>query len=324
MKMYYNVQFIRILCVIFALKKCKKYILITQSHNHTITQSFMSKDITISIEQNVISIKEVNQQSYISLTDIARVKSEEPKDAIANWMRLKNTIQLLGYWEIRHNPDFKGVEFEAFKNLSGENAFTLSPQKWIEKTQAIGMISRSGRYGGGTYAHKHIALAFAAWVSAEFNLNLMEELDRLKLEESQRTGQLWDVRRELSKINYHIQTDAIQKYITPQYVLPAKHHSVIYASEADLLNKVLFDMTAAEWRVQNPEAKGNIRDTASDIQLVVLANLESHNAELIKQGINQEERFELLEKICLEQLEVLFKQQQSESFKKLKGVKNKK
>ena len=283
----------------------------------------MNKDQTVRIEQIDVSIKTVNEQAYISLTDLARAKSEEPKDVIANWMRLKNTIQLLGFWELRHNPDFKGVEFEAFKNQAGENAFTLSPQKWIELTNAKGIISKSGRYGGGTYAHKHIALAFAAWVSAEFNLTLMEELDRLKTEESQRLGQAWDVRRELSKINYHIQTDAIQKHIAPQYALPAKHQSIIYASEADLLNKVLFDMTAAEWRLQNPDAEGNIRDAASDMQLVVLANLESHNAELIKQGISQAERFDVLEKICLEQIDVLMKRQQTELFKKLKGTKMK-
>lgn len=283
----------------------------------------MSKGLTIRIEDIDISIKEVNEQSYISLTDIARVKSEEPKNVIANWMRLKNTIQLLGYWEIRHNPDFKGVEFDAFKNQAGENAFTLSPQKWIEITNATGIISKSGRYGGGTFAHKHIALAFAAWVSAEFNLTLMEELDRLKTEESLRSGQSWDIRRELSKINYHIQTDAIQKHITPQYALPTKYQSVIYASEADLLNKVVFDMTAAEWRLKNPESKGNIRDIASDLQLVVLSNLESHNAELIKKGASQEERLEILEKICIEQLEVLIKRQQNEVFKKLKNTKKK-
>ncbi len=284
----------------------------------------MSKGLTIRIEHIDISIKEVNEQSYISLTDIARAKSDEPKDVIANWMRLKNTIQLLGFWEIRHNPNFKGVEFDAFKNQAGENAFTLSPQKWIEMTNATGIISKSGRYGGGTFAHKHIALAFAAWVSAEFNLTLMEELDRLKTEESLKLGQSWDIRRELSKINYHIQTDAIQKHMTPQYALPSKHQSLIYASEADLLNKVLFDMTAAEWRLQHPETQGNIRDTASDMQLVVLANLESHNSELIKQGINQEERFEILEKICFEQLEVLLQRKQNEVFKKLKGTKSKK
>ena len=284
----------------------------------------MSKDLIIKIEQIDVSIKTVDEQAYISLTDIARAKSDEPKDVIANWMRLKNTILLLGFWESRHNPNFKGVEFEAFKNQAGENAFTLSPQKWIEMTAAKGLISKSGRYGGGTYAHKHIALAFAAWVSAEFNLTLMEELDRLKTEESQRLGQAWDVRRELSKINYHIQTDAIQKHITSHYALPAKHHGIFYASEADLLNKVLFDMTAAEWRLQNPEAQGNIRDTASDMQLVVLANLESHNAELIKHSLSQEDRLGILEKICLDQFEVLMKQQQNELFKKLKTGKAKK
>ena len=281
----------------------------------------MKKEITIMIDRVPISIKEVNEQEYISLTDIARNKSEQPTDVIANWMRLKNTILLLGFWESKHNPNFKKTEFELFKNQAGENAFTLSTQKWIETTKAIGLISKSGRYGGGTFAHKHIALSFAAWVSAEFNLMLMEELDRLKTEESLRLNTAWDVRRELSKINYHLQTDAIQKHIAPKYALPEKQHGILYASEADLLNKVVFDMTASEWREQNLEKQGNIRDAASDIQLTVLANLQSHNAELIKQGLLQAARFDILEKICFEQMEILFQKQQKEMFKKLKSKK---
>jgi KilA-N domain len=278
----------------------------------------MNKDVTISVENIQITIKEVNEQEYISLTDIARAKSDEPKDVISNWMRLKNSIQLLGFWELRHNTNFKGVEFDAFKNQAGENAFTMSPLKWIEATNAVGIISKAGRYGGGTYAHKHIALAFAAWVSAEFNLTLMEELDRLKTEEALRLGESWDVRRELSKVNYYIQTDAIKKHITPQYALPEKHQGLLYASEADLLNKVVFGKTAAEWRLESGDEKGNLRDAASDIQLVVLSNLESYNAELIKQGTNQEERYDILERVCEEQLTVLLQRQQNEIFKKKK------
>ena len=281
----------------------------------------MNKDITLKIDNLDISVKEINEQEYISLTDIAHLKSEEPKVVIANWIRLKNTIQLLGFWEVKHNPNFKGLEFESFKNQAGENAFTLSPQKWIETTNAIGIISKSGRYGGGTFAHKHIALAFAAWVSAEFNLMLMEELDRLKTEENVRLGLSWDVRRELSKINYHIHTHAIQQHIVPKYTFPEKQQGIIYASEADLLNKVIFDMTSAEWKEQNVDKKGNIRDNASDIQLTVLANLESHNAELIKKGLPQNERFEILEKICFEQTEILFQKQQKDMFKKIKTKK---
>jgi KilA-N domain len=281
----------------------------------------MSKDITLKIDSFDITIKEVNEQEYISLTDIARLKSDEPKDVIGNWMRLKNTIQFLGFWESKHNPNFKGVEFDAFKTQAGENAFTLSPQKWIEMTQATGIISKSGRYGGGTFAHKHIALSFATWVSAEFNLMLMEELDRLKTEENVRLGIAWDVRRELSKINYHLQTNAIQQHIIPKYALPERHQGLVYASEADLLNKIIFDMTASEWREQNPDKKSNIRDSASDLQLTVLSNLESHNSELIKQKLSQEERYEILEKICLEQMEILFEKQQKEMFKKLKAKK---
>lgn len=281
----------------------------------------MSKDITIKIDNLDITIKEVNEQEYISLTDIARLKSDEPQVVISNWMRLKNTVLLLGFWETKHNLNFKRLEFDSYKNQAGENAFTLSTQKWIETTNAVGIISKSGRYGGGTYAHKHIALSFAAWVSAEFNLMLMEELDRLKTEENTRLGTAWDVRRELSKINYHLHTNAIQQHIVPKYALPEKQHGILYASEADLLNKVIFDMTSAEWKAQNPDKKGNMRDNASDIQLTVLANLESHNAELIKKGISQEERFTILEKICFEQLEILVQKQQQEVFKKIKSKK---
>lgn len=281
----------------------------------------MSKDITIKIDSLNITVKEVNDQEYISLTDIARLKSDAPTDVISNWMRLKNTILLLGFWETKHNLDFNRDEFEIYKNQSGENAFTLSTQKWIETTNAKGIISKSGRYGGGTFAHKHIALSFATWVSAEFNLMLMEELDRLKTEENVRLGTAWDVRRELSKINYHLQTHAIQQHIIPKFALPERHQGLVYASEADLLNKVIFDMTASEWRAQNPDKKTNLRDSASDIQLTVLSNLESHNSELIKQKLSQEERFDILEKICLEQMEILFEKQQKEMFKKLKTKK---
>ena len=281
----------------------------------------MKKETTIIIDNVPISLKEINDEKYISLTDIARHKSEQPTDVIANWMRLKNTILLLGFWESKHNPNFEKATFELLKNQAGENAFTLSAQKWIEATNAVGIISKSGRYGGGTFAHKHIALAFATWVSAEFNLMLMEELDRLKTEESLRLNTAWDVRRELSKINYYLQTDAIQKHIAPKYALPEKQHGILYASEADLLNKVVFDMTASEWRAKNVEKQGNIRDAASDIQLTVLANLESHNAELIKKGLPQDKRFDILEKICLEQMEILFQKQQKEMFKKIKSSK---
>jgi KilA-N domain len=281
----------------------------------------MEKNKIVKIVETDITIKIINSQEYISLTDIARFKSDEPKAVIANWMRLKNTVLLLGFWESKHNPHFKGLEFESFKNQAGENAFALSPQKWIETTNAVGIVSKLGRYGSGTFAHKHIALSFASWVSAEFNLTLMEELDRLKSEESKKIGLAWDVRRELSKINYYIQTDAIQKNIIPNFNLPLKNQGIIYASEADLLNKVVFDMTAAEWRNQNTEKSGNIRDHASDIQLTILSNLESHNAELIKQGLSQEERIETLERIAQEQLEVLFEKQQREVFKRLKNDK---
>ena len=254
------------------------------------------------IVQNIkISLFNKQKEDYISLTDIAKYKSDEPKIVIQNWLRNKNTIEFLGLWEHLNNPTFKGIEFEAFKNEAGSNAFTLSPKKWINSTNAIGIISKSGRYGG-TFAHKDIAFEFASWISAEFKLYLIKEFQRLKADEAQREQLGWNVKREIAKINYKIHTDAIKDNIIK------KSHSkrtqqIIYASEADLLNLALFGMTAKEWREQNPDKEGNIRDYASIIELVVLANLESMNAELIKQEIDKEKRFEILYKMAQEQLQ---------------------
>lgn len=245
-------------------------------------------------------ISQGNQDDYISLTDIARYKSDEPKDVIKNWMRSKSTIEFLGLWEQLNNPNFKGVEFDAFKNEAGANAFTLSPQKWIDSTNAIGIISRAGR-GGGTFAHKDIAFEFASWVSAEFKLYIIKDYQRLKSDENSRLSLEWNVNRTISKINYKIHTDAIKDKLIPLGVTSVQQ-GITYASEAEVLNVALFGKTSKEWRVENPDKKGNIRDYATIQQLIVLSNLESMNAELIKEGISQRERLCKLNKMAIEQL----------------------
>ncbi len=229
-----------------------------------------------------------DENDYISLTDIAKYKSDAPNDVIKNWMRSRDTIEFLGLWEQLYNPDFKPVEFDGFKMQAGSNAFTMSPQKWIEGTNAIGIISKSGRYGG-TYAHKDIAFEFASWISAEFKLYIIKDYQRLKADENSRLSLGWNLNRTLAKINYRIHTDAIKDMLIPPDVSQYRQ-SVTYASEADVLNVALFGMTAKEWRQANPEAKGNIRDAATLQQLIVLANMESINAELIRQGVPQGER----------------------------------
>lgn len=229
-------------------------------------------------------------------------------------MRLRNTIEFLGVWEQLHNPDFKGVEFEAFKNEAGGNAFTLSPKKWIKSTNAIGLISKSGRYGGGTYAHSDIAFEFASWISPEFKLYIIKDYQRLKKEEASQSSIGWSEKRELSKLNYHIHTDAIQKCLIDAG--PENTNSTYtFASEADMLNVALFGKKAWQWRDENKEEakKGlNIRGFASAVELVVLINLESENAELIKAGLSQQERFVSLQDMARSQLEILLKNHASE------------
>ena len=240
---------------------------------------------------------------FISLTDIAKYKSDEPNDVIKNWMRSKDTIDFLGLWELLNNPNFKPVEFDGFKKEAGYNAFTMSPKKWIENTNAIGLISRAGR-NGGTFAHKDIAFEFASWISAEFKLYIIKDYERLKQDETNRLSLAWNVKREISKLNYKIHTEAVKTYLIPKE-LSKYHQSITYASEADVLNVALFGMTAKEWREQNPDLKGNLRDYASIHQLLVLANMESYNAILIKQGIPQRERLLLLNKMAIEQLKII-------------------
>jgi len=253
----------------------------------------------------VAVISNANENDYISLTDIAKFKSDDPNDVIKNWMRGKDVIEFLGLWEKLNNPDFKPVEFDGFKNEAGANAFTLSPQKWINTTNAIGIISKSGRYGG-TYAHKDIAFEFASWVSPEFKLYIIKDYQRLKSDENSRLSLGWNLNRELTKINYRIHTDAIKENLIPEN-MSIKTQSFVYANEADILNVALFGKTAKQWRDQNPDKAGNIRDYATYHQLIVLVNMESMNAELIKLNISQNERMLQLNKMAIEQLSTLFK-----------------
>lgn len=244
----------------------------------------------------------VNKEDYISLTDIAKYKDgSEANDIIRNWLRNRNTIEFLGIWEQLYNPDFKPVEFDGFRKEAGLNSFTLSPVKWVETTNAIGIISKSGRYGG-TYAHKDIAFEFASWISVEFKLYLIKEFQRLKDEEQKQLG--WDIRRNLTKINYRIHTDAIKTNLIPETLTP-QQTSLIYASEADILNMALFGMTAKTWRESNPDKQGNIRDDADVSQLVCLANLETLNALFIQDGLSQQERLQRLNIIAIEQMRIL-------------------
>ena len=264
-----------------------------------IKSTIHAKDIDISV------ITSLNNEDYISLTDIAKYKNPEfPADVIKNWLRVRSTIEFLGLWEQLHNPDFKLVEFDQFKNEAGANSFVLSPQKWINSTNAAGITSKSGRYGG-TYAHKDIAFEFASWVSPEFKLYVIQDYQRLKSDESHKLALDWNVKRLISKANYKIHTDAIKQNLIPPNVT-RKQQGFIYANEADLLNVALFGKTASEWRKENPDKKGeNIRDYATIEQLLVLANLENTNALLIEQGLSQGERLKQLNGIAIQQLTTL-------------------
>ena len=255
----------------------------------------------INVKHTDVSILKINEEDYISLTDIAKFKSDDPTAVIANWMRNRNTIEYLGIWEILYNQDFKPLEFEGFKTQAGLNAFTLSPTKWIETTNAKGMITKSGRYGG-TFAHKDIAFKFAAWISIEFELYFIKEFQRLKEEEQKQIG--WNAKRELAKINYHIHTDAIKQNLIPQALSP-QQISLVYATEADVLNMALFGMTAQQWKNKNPELKGNQRDYATINQLICLSNLENLNAVFINENIAQPERLLKLNQIAIQQMQVL-------------------
>lgn len=256
----------------------------------------------IEVKGTSITVVSGGVDDYISLTDIARYKdSDHTDDIIRNWLRNRNTLEFLGIWEQLNNPVFNPVEFDGIRMQAGLNSFTLTPKRWIEATRAIGITSKAGRYGG-TYAHKDISFEFASWVSVEFKLYLIKEFQRLKETEREQLG--WDIRRNLTKINYHIHTDAIKTQLIPPQ-LTAQQTSLIYASEADLLNMALFGKTAAQWRDENPGNKGNIRDEANAAQLVCLANLETLNAHFIHQGLAQTERLTLLNQTAIVQMKLL-------------------
>ena len=253
----------------------------------------------IYIQDSPITILTIDKEDYISLTDMAHSQLQE--HIIFKWMSLKNTIEYLGEWEALYNPNFNYTEFGTIRNMAGSNNFVLSVKHWIERTNAIGIVAKAGRYGG-TYAHKDIAYHFGMWLSPEFNLLVIKEFDRLKSEEQKQIG--WSAKRELSKINYRIHTDAIKQHLIPEKVT-ASQASVIYAEEADVLNVAMFGMTAKQWHERHPDLKGNIRDYASINELICLSNMENLNAVFIDQGIPQSERLMKLNKIAIQQMSVL-------------------
>ncbi|MEA3450198.1 MAG: KilA-N domain-containing protein [Patescibacteria group bacterium] len=243
-----------------------------------------------------------DNNDYISLTDMAKKFGDDV--LIYQWMRNRNTVEFLGIWERMHNSDFKGLEFETFKKQAGMNSFSLTPKKWAKATGAIGVISKAGRYGGGTYAHIDIAFEFGSWLSAEFKLYLIKEFQRLKIEENERLALGWDIKRTLTRINYRIHTDSIKTHLIPNRISKAQAN-IIYANEADLLNMALFGTTSKKWRSKNPNKDGNIRDYADVSQLVCLANLETLNAEFIRQGISANKRLLRLNEIAIIQMRSL-------------------
>lgn len=257
----------------------------------------------ITVKGTDIVFYKKSEEDYISLTDIAKIRDKEnPSQIISLWLRTYSTIEYIGLWELLNNPDFKPHIYEGFKNESAKPHFWMSAQKWISETNAIGITSKSGRYGGGTYAHSDIAFKFAAWISAEFELYLVTEFKRLKIEEQKTLG--WSAKRELSKINYHIHTDAIKHNLIPAELTP-QQISIVYASEADVLNMALFGITASQWREANPGLKGNIRDYATINELICLSNMENINAVLINEKVSQSERLKKLNQIAIQQMQVL-------------------
>lgn len=271
----------------------------------------------IKVKENMIGIIRIGDIDYISLTDLARYKNQiEPKDVVKNWLRAKTNIEFLALWEQMHNPNVKGVEIDTFKNEAGTHYFTMSPQRWIKETNAIGIVSKSGN-NGGTYAHPDIAFEFASWISPEFNLYLITEFERLKQNEGYKNKIEWSVRRELAKTNYRIHTDSIKKNLVP--TLTERQKRYVYANEADILNVALFGKTSKEWKEENPDLNGNMRDYANILQLVILSNLENINSEFIKQGMTQNERLERLNQIAKSQSEIF---QNNNGINKIKGFNN--
>lgn len=274
----------------------------------------MAKSKVIKVQSVTISLSHVRGEDYICITDMAKAKADDKRaaDVIKNWIRTRTTLEFLGSWEKIYNSDFNVVEFDHFKSQAGLPSFVMSPTQWGEKTNAIGIYSKAGRYGG-TFAHRDIAFEFGSAISAEFKLYLIKEFQRLKQEEFNRDKLDWDFQRTLAKVNYTIHTDAIKEQLIPN-TLTAQQIFLVYASEADLLNMALFGKTAATWRIEHPQANGNMRDDATIEQLIVLSNLESINAVLIRQGLSQAERLTELNQIAITQMRSLVK---SLSLKKL-------
>ena len=274
----------------------------------------MAKSKTIVVKGIEVVFYEKNKQDFISLTDIARHRDKDRSDYILqNWMRNTSTIEFIGLWESFNNPDFNSIEFDGIKNKSGSNSFSLTPKRWIETTNAIGIVSKTGRYGG-TFAHKDIAFEFASWLSAEFKFYLIKEFQRLKDDENDRLKLEWSFQRTLAKVNYHIHTDAIRQNLIPA-ALDKTKINFVYANEADLLNVALFGQTAKQWRIENPDLEGNIRDAATIEQLVVLSNLESLNSVFIHQGQSQSERLIQLNTIAITQMKALVNNKQIKNLK---------
>jgi hypothetical protein len=260
------------------------------------------KNREIEVLDTPVKVARITEEDFISLTDIARHRDKNrTDDLVRNWIRNRNTVEFLGIWEQIHNPDFKPVEFDGFRKQAGLNSFTLTPKQWIERTRAVGIVSRAGRYGG-TFAHSDIAFEFASWISVEFKLYLIKEFQRLKESEQEQLG--WDIRRNLARINYRIHTDAIKQNLIPLELTP-QQVNFVYANEADVLNMALFGVTAKQWRDARPDKKGNIREFANGAQLVCLANMESLNALMINDGIPQGERLNRLNRMAREQMRIL-------------------
>ncbi len=267
----------------------------------------MARNKIIQVDGREIVIITQKQDDYISLTDIAKHKNEEATGlVISHWLSTRYTVEFMGLWEQLHNPNFNVTEFSNIKNDAGSNGYVLSSKQWITKTNAIGITSKAGRYGGGTFAHKDIAFEFASWISPSFKLYLIKEFQRLKEEENDRSKLEWNLKRTLAKVNYRIHTDAIKENLIPKEITK-QQASFLYANEADLLNVALFGITAKQWRDNNSNKKGNIRDYATLEQLVVLSNIESINALLIGQGLAQRDRLIQLNKVAITQMRSLLK-----------------
>lgn len=274
---------------------------------------------TILVEGSIISLVTVGEDDYISLTDIAKLSDNEPRFVIRNWLSTQNTIAYLGAWELLHNPNFNSAGFRTVKDEFFEKPFSLTPARWVETTNSIGIRSASGKYGGGTYAHKDIALNFCYWLSPVFQIYLIKEFQRLKQEESDRLNLDWNLKRTLAKVNYRIHTDAVKMHLIPPRIAGTKHEGVVYASQADILNIALFGVTAKQWRDANPELKGNIRDYASAEQLLVLVNLENLNAHFIKEGLAPDERLHKLNEVAIYQMQLLSDSKTIQALKQLPG-----